>query len=132
MGVTALGLRAERQGNSFSDVQDGALQTVISRTQNDIRSIDYSDEQIERLTDWEWKDVGAKVVCDVSAGEVYLQSSPGKVSALDECKKLCEDAASCQSITFFKSGWCSHFASECTKTKRNPKAVQALSYVVDC
>ena len=73
-----------------------------------------------------WREVGSKRVCDVSAGETYLSKSPGKVSNLEECKKTCEDASGCQSITYFKSGWCSHFGTACTKTKKNNKAVTAL------
>merc|ERR1712032_251736 len=73
-----------------------------------------------------WREVGSKRVCDVSAGETYLSKSPGKVSNLEECKKTCEDASGCQSITYFKSGWCSHFGTACTKTKKNNKVVIAL------
>ena len=76
-----------------------------------------------------WREVGSKRVCDVSAGETYLSKSPGKVSNLEECKKTCEDASGCQSITYFKSGWCSHFGTACTKTKKNSKAVIALRLV---
>merc|ERR1712224_434718 len=42
---------------------------------------------------------------------------------LEQCKKSCQDAAACQSITYFSSGWCSHFSTSCTKTKKNNKAV---------
>ena len=73
-----------------------------------------------------WREVGSKQICDVSAGEVYLSKSPGKVSNLEECKKSCEHASGCQSITYFKSGWCSHFGTACTKTKKNSKVVIAL------
>jgi len=68
-----------------------------------------------------WKSAGSNTACDTSAG--YLESSPGKVSTLEQCKKSCEGATGCQSITFFKSGWCSHFSTACTKTNRHNKAV---------
>ena len=69
----------------------------------------------------------SRVECDTSAGEVYMKkASPGKVSSLDACKKSCEAAVGCQSITFFRSGWCSLFSTPCTKTKRNNKAKGSL------
>merc|ERR1712187_554352 len=70
-----------------------------------------------------WWEIGSSAACDTKAGEVYLKNSPGKVSSLDRCKRSCEDATACQSITYFKSGWCSHFSTPCTSTKRNNKAV---------
>merc|ERR1711939_1028316 len=73
-----------------------------------------------------WREVGSKQICDVSAGETYPSNSPGKVSNLEECKKSCGDASGCQSITYFKSGWCSHFGTACAKTKKNNKVVIAL------
>ena len=78
-----------------------------------------------------WREVGSKQICDVNAGETYLSKSPGKVSNLEECKKSCEDASGCQSITYFKSGWCSHFGTACTKTKKNSKVVIALRLSTD-
>ena len=72
-----------------------------------------------------WREVGygGSTACDSSAGEVYLLSSPGKGLSLDRCKKACEDTAGCQSITYFKTGWCSHYSTPCTKTTRINKAV---------
>jgi len=69
-----------------------------------------------------WVDVGSKVVCDQGAGEVFLTSSSGKVSSLDQCKQSCHDAAQCKSITYFRSRYCSHFSTSCANTKRNGKA----------
>merc|ERR1712048_1340268 len=34
----------------------------------------------------------------------------------------CRASANCKSITYFKSGWCSHFRTMCTNTKTNNKA----------
>ena len=70
-----------------------------------------------------WGHIHQTAECHVSGGEVYLENSPGKVASLDQCKKSCENAAGCQSITYFNSGWCSHFSTPCTKTKLNNKAV---------
>merc|ERR1712032_1420748 len=47
----------------------------------------------------------------------------GKVSDIAACKKSCENDPGCKSITLFKSGWCSHFSTECTKTKTTNKAI---------
>ena len=66
---------------------------------------------------------GAKTVCDTTAGEVYSDRSPGKVSSVEECKNLCKSDTECQSITYFQSGWCSHFLTSCSKTRKNNKAV---------
>ena len=65
-----------------------------------------------------WQDVGPNAACDASAGEVYLTNSPGKGLSLDECKKTCEGALGCQSITLSaKTGYCSHLSTACTNTK---------------
>jgi hypothetical protein len=60
--------------------------------------------------------------CDVSQGEKYLAQSSAKVSDYAACKKSCNDAAACQSITFYNSGWCSHFSTRCEKTKPSRNA----------
>ena len=70
-----------------------------------------------------WEEAGSNAECNVGAGEVYRNQSPGKVSDLAACKKSCEDDAGCQSITFFNNGWCSHFSTGCTKTKTANKAI---------
>ena len=70
-----------------------------------------------------WEEIGSNTECDTTAGEDYRDQSPGKVANLAECKKSCEDDAGCQSITLFKSGWCSHFSTGCTNTKVLGKAV---------
>jgi len=76
-----------------------------------------------------WIELGSQVQCDTSNGEIYMQTSPGKVPSLDECKQLCEDTVECQSITYFKSGFCSHYSTTCTNTKNNGKAVAIWQYV---
>ena len=58
-----------------------------------------------------------QTICDIIAGEVYRSQSSGKVSDLAACKKSCEDDAGCKSITYFESGWCSHFSTGCMKRK---------------
>jgi len=75
-----------------------------------------------------WIRTETKAICDTSAGEVYIKGSPGKLMTAEQCQKSCEDYTGCKSITFFKSGWCSLFSTECTKTRRAGK-VEA-SYVM--
>merc|ERR1712032_97620 len=70
-----------------------------------------------------WVEVGKKKVCDTGKGEKYRGNSSGKRSSVDERKKSCQDTAGCQSISFFQSGWCSHFSTPCTKTKKNKKVM---------
>ena len=77
-----------------------------------------------------WRAAGVHgAACDSTAGEVYMKSSPGKVK-LGRCKKACENTAGCQSITYFKTGWCSHYSTPCTKTTRVNKAI-ALRFTAD-
>ena len=78
-----------------------------------------------------WQSVGTKVECDTAAGEVYMKQSSSKVSDLDACQASCQNAAGCESITFYKSGWCSHYSTPCTTTKRNKKAAVALRLGAD-
>ena len=77
-----------------------------------------------------WRAIGPKTACDTSAGEVYLQDSPGTVSTLEQCKTMCEHATECQSITYYESGWCSHYSTPCTRTMLTRKAV-ALQLIAD-
>merc|ERR1712037_892142 len=70
-----------------------------------------------------WANVGSNIQGDAGAGEVYRSQSPGKVSDLAACQKSCENDAGCKSITFFNSGWCSHFSTGCTETKSASKAI---------
>ena len=70
-----------------------------------------------------WVKLGFNLECDTSAGEKYILRSPGKGSSLEQCKESCQTATGCKSITFFNSGWCSHFSTLCTKTKWKQKAV---------
>ena len=73
-----------------------------------------------------WLDVGTEVDCDQQAGERYLESSSGKVPDLERCKQSCRDNGQCQSITYFESGWCSHYSTPCSKTTPNHKALISL------
>ena len=73
-----------------------------------------------------WTEIGAKLECHGYDGEIYLESSRGKVPTLAECKDSCESAAKCQSISYFKSGWCSHWSTPCAKTKWNKKVSMSL------
>ena len=75
-----------------------------------------------------WMEVGPKLECDTSAGEVYLQSSRGRVPSLAACKKSCEDAKGCKSISYFNSKWCSHFSTLCTTTKWKKKVAMSLRW----
>ena len=70
-----------------------------------------------------WSNARYSSECYVGAGEVYMRNSPGKGLSLEQCKKSCVDAAGCQSITYFDSGWCSHFSTPCTKVKWHKKGV---------
>ena len=70
-----------------------------------------------------WVEVGSKIECDTSAGEKYIKDSPGKLSSIEKCEKSCEASLECQSITYLKTGWCSHFSTPCTHHKINNKAV---------
>ena len=70
-----------------------------------------------------WVGLGSDVKCDEGSGEVYQGQSSAKVSDIAACKKSCEDASGCKSITFWNSGWCSHFSTECTKTTAGINAI---------
>ena len=83
----------------------------------------------------QWKRVsstltGLQVECDTKAGEVYLQTSPRKVDSLSECQESCIRVPKCMSITFFNSGYCSHFGTTCVKTKKHKNA-QSYRLTVD-
>ena len=70
-----------------------------------------------------WVEVGSNTQCDAGAGEAYQSQSSGKVADIAACKKSCENDAGCKSITFYNSGWCSHFSTGCTKTKSSSNAI---------
>ena len=70
-----------------------------------------------------WAGRSKNSACDAGSGEKYLSTSSKLVSDEEACKKSCEDAAACKSITFYSSGWCSHFSTECTKTKADGNAI---------
>jgi len=73
-----------------------------------------------------WDSIGSKVVCDTGKGEAYLNTSPGKIGDLTKCQSLCAANSKCNSITYYKSGYCSHFSTSCTKTKKSNKALVSL------
>ena len=52
--------------------------------------------------------------CDVSKGEVFVGGI--QVSDYEACEKSCLDEPKCVSITYYDSGSCSHFGTECTNT----------------
>merc|ERR1719201_604908 len=71
-----------------------------------------------------WRPVGSDTTCDAGAGEVYRAQSSAQRSSLEQCKQSCQDAEpACQSITYFASGWCSHFSTACSKTKSSDNAL---------
>ena len=74
-------------------------------------------------TEQKWEDAGDNAVCDTSAGEVYIADSPGRLPTLKACQEACEDNVDCQSITYFKTGWCSFFSTPCTATTWKGKAI---------
>ena len=68
-------------------------------------------------------EIGSNIECDASAGEKFIQDSPGKLPNIDECKQSCEDSVECLSITYLNNGWCSHFSTRCTNRKDTSEAV---------
>ena len=61
--------------------------------------------------------------CDTRFGEKFLFKSSKLVSDEEACKKSCDDVAACKSITFFTSGWCSHFSTECKERNTLTNAI---------
>ena len=76
-----------------------------------------------------WQSLGSKKGCDTNAGEVYMREESDNFSDLEACQASCENAADCQSITFYKSGWCSHYSTPCTKPTLKRSAVGAMRLV---
>ena len=74
-----------------------------------------------------WGQGSQNAKCNQNAGEVFMRESSVMVSSLDQCKKSCEDAKGCQSVTYFKTGWCAHFSTPCTKTKKSQAVVERLT-----
>ena len=70
-----------------------------------------------------WKSFGANTECNAGAGEKYRGQSSGQQSSLDLCKQSCQNEAACKSITYYSSGWCSHFSTDCSKSKASSGAV---------
>merc|ERR1712046_122223 len=69
------------------------------------------------------KSRGADTACDQGAGEEYYAQSSGVQASLDLCKKSCQDVAACKAITYYSSGWCSHYSTDCSNTKAEGGAV---------
>ena len=70
-----------------------------------------------------WAATLKNIACNAHAGEKYLSASSKKVSDEDACKRSCEDAAACRSITFWSNGWCSHFSTECKARNADSNAI---------
>ena len=80
-----------------------------------------------------WVTVGVNAVCDTSAGEVYRkESSPGQLSNLEACKTSCEGDTKCRSISYFTSGWCSHYSTACTKRRKGKATALTLTVHTKC
>merc|ERR1712224_307526 len=62
-------------------------------------------------------------MCDTRAGEKYMGDSPGKLPTVRYCQRACEDNLKCQSITYFRTGWCSFYRTPCTATTWTAQAV---------
>ena len=60
-----------------------------------------------------WVAIGANTACDQLAGEIYRYQSSGRVANVEACQQSCEAEAECQSITYYNSGWCSHYSTAC-------------------
>ena len=70
-----------------------------------------------------WVDRFDNAECNARVGEKYLKASSKRVSDIQACKKSCEDAAACRSITFLSGGWCRHFSTGCRKRKFTENAI---------
>ena len=70
-----------------------------------------------------WVQLGSNTMCDAGAGEKYMPKTSQSASSIEACEKFCQDDSECKSITFYNSGWCSHFSTECTNTKYSWKAI---------
>jgi len=126
-------LREQRQ-NCVTDMRMVNEPDAIAKIKGDFDAVESTVKALEATalvsSDVKrvWRKTGSNVECDTNAGESYLKTSPGRGSTLEQCKKACEDSAACQSITYFRSGWCSHFSTPCSKTKRNKRAVAAYQW----
>ena len=78
---------------------------------------------LSTITSTEWVNLESNTECDAGAGEVYLAQSSGQRPGLEQCQQSCQDEPACKSITYFPSGWCSHFSTACTKTKSSDNAI---------
>ena len=84
-----------------------------------------------------WIEVGAKRECHGYTngigwgGEIYMESSPGKVASLEACKKSCENNRRCKSISYFNTKWCSHWDTPCTETRYRKKVAMSLRLMLN-
>ena len=78
----------------------------------------------------QWVKVGDNLECDGNNGEEYLES-PGKFPTLAACKASCESSAKCKSISYFKSGFCSHWDTGCKSKKYNKNTVVSFRFTSD-
>ena len=90
-------------------------------------TLDIADKIDEEKNEDNWSEIGAELICDHEAGEKYLDSSRGKVQTLEACKQSCDDAKLCKSVSYFKTKWCSHWSTPCTKTQVHKKVAMSLS-----
>ena len=75
-----------------------------------------------------WTVVASGFRCE-GPGEVYMSSSPGRGTSLENCKNACRDTPGCVSITHFRSGWCSHHSTQCSSLIGDGRAaVYRLEY----
>ena len=70
-----------------------------------------------------WEAILKNTACNARAGEKYLSASSKQVSDEKACKQSCENVTACKSITFYSSGWCSHFSTECKATEADSNAI---------
>lgn len=80
----------------------------------------------QSLTETKWLELGEGKECDTEV-EVYLKSSSGNFEDLSGCQASCVRSISCKSITYFgRSGFCSHFSTECKYTVKRSRSVQSF------
>merc|ERR1719482_850054 len=53
--------------------------------------------------------------CDITNGEIFMPSSK-QASNIEQCLSSCETAPACRSVTYYASGYCSHFITRCENT----------------
>merc|ERR1712032_916027 len=63
--------------------------------------------------------------CD-AAKSGYLNSESGSVADLAAFAQSCHKSAQCNSVTFYSSGWCSHFSTTCEHKGANLGATSVI------